>query len=205
MELYSILLIREWNLVLLVRFISKQQVQLWRGKAVDSNMSSARTTAAFRVVNVSSKSAAVKSSYLTVLSSSSFTDQNLRKLAQISSSGQLSDVAVLNADSNNFSTLMGVECYPALIQVSQAMTGLLLFLMCHLLLQLSACNNSLVRMEGVQFVLNLVTLNLQNNSITEISGLEGLVHLQWLSLAGNSITVSRDVWSGFIVTSLYLP
>ena len=47
---------------------------------------------------------------------------------------------------------------------------LLLLCVCVLCAQLSARDNSLVRMDSVAALTNLVTLNLQNNSLTEIAG-----------------------------------
>jgi hypothetical protein len=57
------------------------------------------------------------------------------------------------------------------------------------LVQLSVCSNNLVDISRVSTLTSLVTLNLQNNSITVIEGLESLTQLEWLGLAGNSIKV----------------
>lgn len=46
-----------------------------------------------------------------------FTDQRVSKISHITCPSPRNEVAVLNADGNNLSTLSGIECYPALIQV----------------------------------------------------------------------------------------
>ena len=107
----------------------------------------------------------------------------------------LQDVAAVIADGNNLSTLHGIEQYPSLVQVYTLqftsyshntpfsaressrfinrdtwLVGKHLFV-CFFLFQLSACDNSLIRMDEVAPLINLVTLNLQTNSIMDTTGM----------------------------------
>lgn len=53
-----------------------------------------------------------------IIHAMAFADQRLSKVSRVTCSAPRSEVAVLNVDGNNLSTLMGVESYTALIQVS---------------------------------------------------------------------------------------
>ena len=55
------------------------------------------------------------------------------------------------------------------------------------ILQLSACNNELVRMSQVCKLNHLKILNLSNNNIEFMDGLKELKLLSWLGLANNKI------------------
>ena len=58
----------------------------------------------------------------------------------------------------------------------------------------------MVKIEAIQHLSRLVTLNLQGNSISEIAGFDQLSNLQWVSLARNSIKVC-NMMSNFIVSN----
>ena len=116
-------------------------------------------------------------------------DQRLCKVSRITCPGPRNEVAVLSVDGNNLSTLNGIDAYTSLTQVTRAPKLIALSLSTKFAFQLSAGDNSIVKMEACQSLANLVTLNLQGNSITKIGGLQSLMNLQWVSLAGNSITV----------------
>ena len=60
-------------------------------------------------------------------------------------------------------------------------------------IQLSACNNELVRMSQVCKLNHLKILNLSNNNIEFMDGLKELKLLSWLGLANNKIKTIQQL------------
>lgn len=73
-------------------------------------------------------------------------EHSLRKVSQIACPFYTSEVAVLNVDQNSLSTLVGVECYPKLIQVRQlarsyVSVSAVLLLMLNVLMWCDSCQH----------------------------------------------------------------
>lgn len=76
------------------------------------------SSSSLRVVDASSKPVASQLATKAFLKFSHLADQRLSKISRVSCPGPRNEVAVLNVDGNNLSTLGGVEAYARLIQVA---------------------------------------------------------------------------------------